>query len=144
MKWVKRLFLFCALLVVCLSVAPAQAKELTAKSLTIKEKLIDLKTNSAIVTEQLKTLSEDLTLSQNEASQWKERSMNLSNSLMCINEKLNSCCMTITKQSLELKIKSRIINVLLAILILRTVGMIAGYIIYAKGIKLPRWLDILL
>ena len=63
MKWVKRLFLFCALLVVWLSVAPAQAKELTAKSLTIKEKLIDLKTNSAIVTEQLKTLSEDLTLS---------------------------------------------------------------------------------
>ena len=144
MKWVKRLFLFCALLVVCLLVAPAQAKELTAKSLTIKEKLIDLKTNSAIVTEQLKTLSEDLTLSQNEASQWKERSMNLLNSLTSINEELNSCCMTITKQSLELKIKSRIINVLLAILILRTVGMIAGYIIYAKGIKLPRWLDILL
>lgn len=144
MKWVKRLFLFCALLVVYLSVAPAQAKELTAKSLTIKEKLIDLKTNSAIVTEQLKTLSEDLTLSQNEASQWKERSMNLSNSLTSINEELNSCCMTITKQSLELKIKSRIINTLLTVLIVRVIGMIAGYIIYAKGIKLPRWLDILL
>lgn len=144
MKWVKRLFLFCALLVVCLSAVPAQTKELSQKSSIIKEKLIDLKTNSAIVTEQLKTVSEDLTLSQNEAKQWKERSMNLSNSLTSINEQLNDCYTTITKQSSQNRLLMKVLIILIAILGLRTVGMILGYILYAKGIKLPRWLDILL
>lgn len=143
-EWVKRLFLFCALLVVCLSVAPAQTNELSQKSSTIKEKLIDLKVNSAIVTEQLKTVSEDLTLSQNEAKQWKERSMNLSNSLTSINEQLNDCYTTITKQSSQNRLLMKVLTILIAILGLRTVGMILGYILYAKGIKLPRWLDILL
>jgi hypothetical protein len=31
-----------------------------------------------------------------------------------------------------------------AILAVRVVTMILGYILYAKGIRLPRWLDILL
>jgi hypothetical protein len=30
------------------------------------------------------------------------------------------------------------------ILLLRLISMVVGYILYAKGIKLPRWLDILL
>jgi uncharacterized membrane protein YpjA len=34
--------------------------------------------------------------------------------------------------------------VLATILLIRFIGMIAGYILYAKGVKLPRWLDILL
>ena len=144
MKWVKRFLLPCVLCFACLSVAPAQEKELTSLSSTIKEKLIDLKVSSALVTEQLNQVSEDLKASQNEASQWKELSTNLSNSLVSINEELNSCYMTIEKQEMQSKIKTKWITVLLVILIVRTIGMIAGYIIYAKGIKLPRWLDILL
>jgi hypothetical protein len=30
------------------------------------------------------------------------------------------------------------------ILTARLVGMVAGYILYANGVKLPRWVDILL
>ena len=144
MRCVKRFLLLCVLCFVCLSAAPAQEKELTNLSSTIKEKLIDLKVSSALVTEQLNQVSEDLKASQNEASQWKELSTNLSNSLVSINEELNSCYMTIEKQEMQSKIKTKWITVLLVILIVRTIGMIAGYVIYAKGIKLPRWLDILL
>ena len=143
-----RSFLF--LFVLCF-VAPCfcqdavqQEMALTEMSLVINSKLIDLKKNSAIVTEQLKQLSENLESSQAEATAWKEQSMNLSSSLENINDELNSCYMTITKYEQKLKIRMNIITVLLIILIIRTICMIIGYIIYFKGIKLPRWLDILL
>ena len=143
-----RSFLF--LFVLCF-VAPCfcqdavqQGMALTEMSLVINSKLIDLKKNSAIVTEQLKQLSENLESSQAEATAWKEQSMNLSSSLESINDELNSCYMTITKYEQKLKIRMNIITVLLIILIIRTICMIIGYIIYFKGIKLPRWLDILL
>lgn len=124
--------------------AAQQKMALTEMSLVINSKLIDLKKNSAIVTEQLKQLSENLESSQAEATAWKEQSMNLSSSLENINDELNSCYTTITKYEQKLKIRMNIITVLLIILIIRTVCMIIGYIIYFKGIKLPRWLDILL
>jgi uncharacterized membrane protein YpjA len=38
----------------------------------------------------------------------------------------------------------KVVLVLALILVIRLAGMIAGYILYAKGVKLPRWLDILL
>lgn len=38
----------------------------------------------------------------------------------------------------------RALSIMLVVLALRMAGMVAGYILYAKGIKLPRWLDILL
>jgi uncharacterized membrane protein YpjA len=38
----------------------------------------------------------------------------------------------------------KVVLVLAIILVIRLAGMVTGYILYAKGIKLPRWLDILL
>ena len=138
------LFVFCFVAPCFCQDAAQQEMALTEMSLVINSKLIDLKKNSAIVTEQLKQLSENLKLSQAEATAWKEQSMNLSSSLENINDELNSCYMTITKYEQKLKIRMNIITVLLIILIIRTICMIIGYIIYFKGIKLPRWLDILL
>lgn len=138
------LFVFCFVAPCFCQDAAQQEMALTEMSLVINSKLIDLKKNSAIVTEQLKQLSENLESSQAEATAWKEQSMNLSSSLENINDELNSCYMTITKYEQKLKIRMNIITVLLIILIIRTICMIIGYIIYFKGIKLPRWLDILL
>lgn len=138
------LFVFCFVAPCFCQDAAQQEMALTEMSLVINSKLIDLKKNSAIVTEQLKQLSENLESSQAEATAWKEQSMNLSSSLESINDELNSCYMTITKYEQKLKIRMNIITVLLIILIIRTICMIIGYIIYFKGIKLPRWLDILL
>lgn len=138
------LFVFCFVAPCFCQDAAQQEMALTEMSLVINSKLIDLKKNSAIVTEQLKQLSENLESSQAEAIAWKEQSMNLSSSLENINDELNSCYMTITKYEQKLKIRMNIITVLLIILIIRTICMIIGYIIYFKGIKLPRWLDILL
>lgn len=138
------LFVFCFVAPCFCQDAAQQKMALTEMSLVINSKLIDLKKNSAIVTEQLKQLSENLESSQAEATAWKEQSMNLSSSLENINDELNSCYMTITKYEQKLKIRMNIITVLLIILIIRIVCMIIGYIIYFKGIKLPRWLDILL
>lgn len=131
-------FLFCGL------PAVSQTEQLQETSSSIRSKLIDLKKNSAVVTEQLKTLSESLQQSQQEAKQWKETSIQLSDSLMNINEQLNDCYSTIEKQTLRLNTRAKVIAALLIILIIRTCLMICGYIIYAKGIRLPRWLDILL
>ena len=136
------------------SLLHAQATEemtLTELSSTISRKLIDLKKNSAIVTEQLKTLSENLEQSQAEANRWKEQSMKLSNSLENITEELNRCYMTmneyettITKQKEKLSLRIKIVWILIIILGLRVISMIVGFILCSKGISVPRWLDILL
>lgn len=136
------------------SLLHAQATEemtLTELSSTISKKLIDLKKNSAIVTEQLKTLSETLEQSQAEANQWKEQSMKLSNSLENITEELNRCYMTmneyettITKLKEKLNLRIKVVWILIGILALRVISMIVGFILCSKGIQVPRWLDILL
>jgi len=127
----------------CLSVAVAQ-EELTDRYLSIRDKLISLKANSELVTEQLMQVSENLKLSQKEAEEWKQTSTTLSENLMSINEQLNDSYETIEVQKQELSHKNKVLTVLIVILAIRIMGMITGYIIYAKGVKLPRWLDILL
>ena len=140
--WLKRLF--CVLLACfCLQAVVAQ-EELTDKYLSIRDKLISLKANCEIVTEQLIQVSENLKLSQKEAEEWKQTSTTLSENLMSINEQLNDSYETITKLQAKIQQKNKILTWLIVILAIRIMGMIAGYIIYAKGVKLPRWLDILL
>ena len=136
--------LFCVLLV-CFFCLPVLAQsELTDKYLSIRDKLTDLKKNSELVTEQLTQVSENLKLSQKEAEECKQTSTTLSENLMSINEQLNDSYKTIEVQKQELKRKSKILTVLIIIFLIRTVCMIIGYVLYFKGIKLPRWLDILL
>lgn len=44
----------------------------------------------------------------------------------------------------ELKSLIKVLIILLSIMAIRSLAMVVGYILYAKGIKVPRWLDILL
>jgi hypothetical protein len=57
---------------------------------------------------------------------------------------LNSSHELITTYKTKLGIAIKWVIALAAIVVIRILAMVAGYIIYAKGIKLPRWLDILL
>jgi hypothetical protein len=57
---------------------------------------------------------------------------------------LNGCYDTILRQQQRLIIKNKVLTVLIVLVGLRLIAMIIGFILYAKGFKLPRWLDILL
>lgn len=142
-KFLAVLLLLCA--ACCFSQdAQVQEKGLTELSSAIRDRLTDLKKNSAIVTERLTMLSENLEFSQAEAQWWRERSTSLSSSLMTINEELSSSFETITRYEQQIKTKNKALTWLIIILLIMTAGKVAGYILYAKGIRLPRWLDILL
>lgn len=110
--WLRKLF-FVLLVAFCLQPVVAQEKELTSQYLTIRDKLTDLKKNSELVTEQLRTLTEDLKASQQEAKQWEETSTTLSNSLTSINEQLNDAYKTIEQQDFEnRKLKKTLVSTL--------------------------------
>ena len=142
MTWLKKFILLLSF-AFCFALVPAQDK-LTETSSLIKQKLTDLRVNSAVVTEQLITLSENLKISQQEALELKEQSMSLSSSLMNINKQLNNCYETIETQKSRIKFLWKVSVICLVILAMRTLLMILGFIVYAKGIHLPRWLDILI
>ena len=92
--WLRRLF--CVLLACfCLQAVVAQ-EELTDKYLSIRDKLVNMKANSELVTEQLRIVTEQLSqrsaslkLSQQEAKKWEMTSMTLSENLTSINGQLN-------------------------------------------------------
>ena len=65
-------------------------------------------------------------------------------SLMNTTTCLNECSEKLTSYEMKLKTKNSILTVLIIILIIMILMKIAGYVLYAKGVKLPRWLDILL
>ena len=135
------LFLLCSLF--CAG-AQEQEKSLRELSWSISERLTDLKKNSALVTERLMVLSESLEQSQREAAQWREQSTSLSVSLASINDELTNCYSTITEYEAELRRRARTLWILTAVVAARIVMMVAGFVLYAKGVRLPRWLDILL
>lgn len=125
---------------------PCQDKEqvLNQTSLLIKSKLQDLKTESDYMKQQLTELSASLKTSDLEQQRLKQQSMMLSASLTSINESLNNSYLTISKYEQKLKDKNRTLNILLIIVIIRICTTAIGYGFYIKGIRLPRWLDILL
>lgn len=138
---------FCLLVPVFAQDAQAcQDKEqvLNQTSLLIKSKLQDLKTESDYMKQQLTELSASLKTSDLEQQRLKQQSMMLSASLTSINESLNNSYLTISKYEQKLKDKNKVLNILLAIVIIRICTTVVGYGFYIKGIRLPRWLDILL
>ena len=141
--------LFCWLLVASAASQP-QYMSTTEVSSTIKEKLIDLKANSAAVTAQLETLQETLKASQSklEASQseveeWRTKSTQLSDSLMNINEELSRCYETITVYETKLKFRAKVISILIALCVLRLLLVLLSIILRIKGIVLPTWFYII-
>ena len=143
----KRSFLVCLLLVLFIYVAPAQAnlqEELTKTSSTINGMLLNLKVQSSNMKEQLETVSENLKASEAELSLWKQQSMDLSRSLDSINNSLTHSYTIITNYESKIAMQYKILVVLLIIIVARLLTMIIGYILMFKGIKVPRWMDILL
>ena len=143
----KRSFLVCLLLVLFVYVVPAQAnlqEELTKTSSTINGMLLNLKVQSSNMKEQLETVSENLKASEAELSLWKQQSMDLSRSLDSINNSLTHSYTIITNYESKIAMQYKILVVLLIIIVARLLTMIIGYILMFKGVKVPRWMDILL
>lgn len=136
-------FAFYFMFVSCplLALAPDMLQETSS---SIREKLTDLKKSSEIVTEQLTLLSESLQQSQIEAAEWKEQSTTLSSSLMSMTEQLDDCYDVIQAKTMQLEQAIEVCAILIFLLVVRIICMVIGFWLYVKGIKLPRWLDILL
>lgn len=143
-QWHGFLLLAFLLAFFCLRDASPQEQALRESYLSIRDKLTSLKSESELVTEQLTQLSESLTASQKEAAEWEAQSTTLSESLTSINEQLNDYLLTIEKQDAKLKTSRKVIAACGLLMIAISLLKILAYALYLKGIKLPRWLDILL
>lgn len=119
-------------------------EELSQLSSSIASNLQSLRLESEAMAERLSRLSQTLQESESERRELEIQSSRLSSSLTAINEQLNDSYRTITAYEEKLRMQRRALSIMLVVLALRMAGMVAGYILYAKGIKLPRWLDILL
>lgn len=146
----KLFFVFVALC--CYSAAAQQTEpSLTTLSSSIADNLQYLKTESKNMVNQLQQYEIDLQQwqevferSEKERQAFASQSKKLSCSLMSINEQLNSCYTTMAVYETKLHQCMRVIVVLLTVLSIRLVLVAIGFVLYAKGIVLPRWVDILL
>lgn len=140
----------CLLLVLLFLLLPSFSQdaepqeELTSLSSSIASNLQSLRLESEAMVEQLSRLSQTLQQSESERKELEIQSSRLSSSLTAINAQLNDSYRTITAYEEKLRMQRVTLTIMLLVLGLRLVGMVAGYILYANGIKLPRWLDILL
>lgn len=130
--------------------APAP-EEMRALSSVIRDKLTNLRTESLITNELLIELqnsltqtSEELRLSESERKELETQREKLSVSLTSIQQQLNGSLDTIIVYEYRLKKQARLLLILTGILVTRILAMLAGFFLYAKGVRLPRWLDILL
>ena len=119
-------------------------KELELLSSNIKDRLLSLKQESLYMKEQLETLSRSLETSQSEQAILAEQLTSSSASLTSINEELISSYESIALLERKVKARGRIVLALGIVFGVMILAKIAGYILYAKGVSVPRWLDILL
>ena len=119
-------------------------QELAVTSSSISANLVNLKVQSETMKQLLMIQSERLDRYEIDQKIWEQQSMELSSSLDSINNSLNSSYETITRYETKLKIQCRVLAVLLIAIVVRIASMLVGYILYIRGIKVPRWLDILL
>jgi len=153
----KLLFIFVLLLFFCLAFAqdsvPADPREqtLTQLSSTINGKLLNLRDeirslqlDLTATTASLAQASQDLRVSESERLEWETKSTMLSTSLASINQKFSDSLQTITVYKTKLEERNRqlmIFGIIGAAIIL---AKVAAFILYAKRVPIPRWLDILL
>lgn len=150
---IRVIFLLCIWLVVFCGVpwvAQAQS-QLESLSSSIRETLSLLKAQSndlqseltnTIV--QLQTRSQDLKMSEQERTRLEELSTNLQSSLNSMTKKYEALYSVSEQYKYKLRTTIKFCVALVVILVLRIIAMCAGYILYAQGVKLPRWVDILL
>ena len=148
MKWLGISLLALALLAPCYSqdAPPHQEEhqELRILSSNIRDRLLSLRQESLSMKERLETLSASLESSQGAQAILAEQLTRSSASLTSINEELTSCYDSIAKLESKVKSRGRIILVMGIVFGVMILAKIAGYVLYAYGIKVPRWLDILL
>lgn len=128
----------------CQDAGQSRRGELEMLSSTIAGNLESLRRESEAMELQLTQLQETLSRSESERLRLEEQSSRLSSSLTLINGQLSDSYRTLTAYEERLRTQGKVVMALLAVLGVRLAGMVAGYILYAKGIRLPRWLDILL
>ena len=131
--------------------ADPQEQSLAQLSSNINEKLYGLKNKSdslrnelTATTASLAQASEDLKISESERLRWETTSTTLSTSLNSINAELNNSLRTITVYKTRLEARNRqllVIGIIGAVIIL---FKIMAFILYARCVPIPRWLDILL
>ena len=126
--------------------APRQAEEeeLASLSSNIRDRLLYLRQESLSMREQLERLSASLETSQSEQAILAEQLTSSSASLTSINEELTSCYDNIAVLESSVRSRGRIVLVLGIVFSVMILAKLAGYILYAKGVHVPRWLDILL
>lgn len=114
----------------------------------IASKLHELNSQYITMETQLTSLSN---LSATQQKEWEEQLQNLNNSLNDTILKLNSCYQDInslnnTVEQKDTKIKNLLILAIALIIahILAIAGKVALYILNAKGIKTPKWVDIII
>ena len=147
----KKLLFFLCVLVFCASAVQAQTPELDSLSLSINNELMSLKEETATLKSDLHNMSkllisqsEALKLSEIERKEWETKSTALSTSLQSINEQLNTSYASLTIYKHRLQQHQKALAALIIIFIILMAAKLVGYYLYAKGIKLPRWLDLLL
>ena len=121
-----------------------EEEQLQNLSLTIKDRLLSLKEESLSMSQQLEELSRSLETSQSEQAVLAEELMKSSASLTSINEELISSYDSIALLEAKVRLRGRIALALGIIFFLMILAKAAGYVLYLKGISVPRWLDILL
>ena len=146
---IRKLFIVLLLCCVCSFVYAQDVQvnleqELAVTSSSISANLVNLKVQSETMKQLLMIQSERLERYEIDQKIWEQQSMELSSSLDSINNSLNSSYETITRYETKLKIQCRVLAVLLIAIVIRIISMLIGYILYIRGIKVPRWLDILL
>ena len=131
--------------------APPQEQSLTQLSSNINEKLRGLKSkidslrnDLTATTASLAQASEDLKISESERRKWAETSTRLSASLDSINAELNSSLRTIIVYKTKVEERNRLLFIIGIIGTVIILFKIAAFVLYAKRIPIPRWLDILL
>jgi hypothetical protein len=111
---------------------------------TLKQQSISLQTELNDTITQLQTRSADLKLSENVRQRLTELSTSLQTSLTSMTEQSTKWYESSENYRLRLAAAVKWVITLALVLALRFIGMIAGYVLYARGVKLPRWFDILL
>ena len=138
--WLKK-YLLLLLVFVCVLVLPQDT--LTTQYLNIRSKLIELKSQSEYVTEQLKIVSEKLLISQKEAKEWETTSKTLSDSLMNINQQYNDCYEQLVIEKNKNKTLTKILISLIVVFAVLILIKVIFIILWAKGIPMSRIIDII-
>jgi hypothetical protein len=144
-----RRLLLSALLLVSLfgycqdAVPPDHPQEQTLSQIA-HEAVSDLKMHSAVLLEQLTTLQTDLTLSQEQRDLYKTMATDLRTSLTSMTQNWQGSEQKLIVSEHNFAIAKRIVIWMGAVFLIGILLRIVGAILWAKGIKLPYLLNLLM